>query len=186
MTQHQNTNLDATLVAAAKEEQSVTEKGERLAPVPHGSNEHKTVTHVDDRGSVTEIFDARWNFHPAPVNFVYTYTIRENCAKGWGLHKLHEDRYFLLDGRMKIVCYDIRADSPTYGQISELILAPENPRMVTIPTYVWHANINIGSGDVRVINLPTQPYDHAAPDKYRLPLDTDLIPYKVDPSINGW
>jgi dTDP-4-dehydrorhamnose 3,5-epimerase len=28
-------------------------------------------------------------------------------------------------------------------------------------------------------------YDHANPDKYRLPLDTDLIPYKFENS-RGW
>ncbi|MEM1386752.1 MAG: dTDP-4-dehydrorhamnose 3,5-epimerase family protein [Pseudomonadota bacterium] len=182
----EKTLLDITLEAAAEEEASVTEDGVPLAPQIHGSIEHKTVTHVDDRGTVTELWDDRWNFHPEPVTFAYTYTVREGRAKGWGLHKLHEDRYFLLDGRMEIVCYDVRPDSPTCGQISKIRLSPENPRMVTIPTHVWHANINIGAGSVRVINFPTMPYDHANPDKYRLPLRNDVIPYEIDPSIIGW
>ncbi|WP_370462711.1 hypothetical protein [Ruegeria sp. PrR005] len=177
--------LEKTLTAAQRDLATVTEKGASLASVPQGSREHRTVTHVDDRGTVTELFDTRWNWHPDPVCFAYTYTIRQGRAKGWGLHKLHEDRYFLLDGRMEIVCYDVRPDSPTCGQISKIVLSPENPRIVNIPAFVWHVNINIGSGDVRVINFPTQPYDHTNPDKYRLPLDTDLIPYRLDPLI-GW
>lgn len=177
--------LDRTLEAAEHDPETVTPDGKSLAPVPHGSRERRSVTHVDDRGTVTEIFDVRWKWHPDPISFVYTYTIREGRAKGWGLHKEHEDRYFLLDGRMEIVCYDVRPDSPTCGQISKIVLSMENPRVVSIPTFVWHANINIGTGDCRVINFPTKPYDHSAPDKLKLPLGTDLIPYHIDPA-RGW
>jgi dTDP-4-dehydrorhamnose 3,5-epimerase len=35
------------------------------------------------------------------------------------------------------------------------------------------------------INLPTAPYKHADPDKYRLPLDTDEIPYQFEKGL-GW
>jgi len=171
--------------AAMEDAATVYADGSLRAPVPDGFRERQGVTHVDDRGTVTELFDTRWDWHPDPFVFAYTYTIREGRAKGWGLHQHHEDRYYLLDGRMEIVCYDVRPDSKTKGQISKIVLSPENPRLISIPTYVWHANINIGSGDVRVINFPTRAYDHAKPDKLRLPLDTDVIPYRIDPSI-GW
>jgi dTDP-4-dehydrorhamnose 3,5-epimerase len=36
-----------------------------------------------------------------------------------------------------------------------------------------------------VVNFPTRPYDHASPDKYRLPLDTDEIPYEFE-DPRGW
>lgn len=171
--------------AALRDPALVERDGTPIAPRPDGSLERLSRTHVDGRGTVTEIYDTRWNFHPAPVKFIYTYTIQPGRAKGWGLHEKHEDRYFLLEGRMEIVCYDVRPDSPTAGQITKIVLSEENPRLVTIPTYVWHANVNIGSGDVRVINLPTLPYDHENPDKLRLPLNTDLIPYKIEGCI-GW
>ena len=38
-------------------------------------------------------------------------------------------------------------------------------------------NRNIGQEELMVINFPTIQYDHNNPDKYRLPLKTDLIPY---------
>ena len=47
---------------------------------------------------------------------------------------------------------------------------------MTVPKFVWHADHNIGTNDVLVVNFPTEPYDHANPDKYRLPLNTPLIP----------
>jgi dTDP-4-dehydrorhamnose 3,5-epimerase len=56
---------------------------------------------------------------------------------------------------------------------------------VNIPRFVWHADRNIGTSDVIVINFPTMQYDHAKPDKYRLPIDTDLIPHDFGPA-KGW
>jgi dTDP-4-dehydrorhamnose 3,5-epimerase len=56
---------------------------------------------------------------------------------------------------------------------------------VNVPRNVWHADHNIGSADVVVINFPTQAYDHTNPDKYRLSLDTDLIPYSFG-DVVGW
>ena len=170
---------------AAHDGKLVEKDGTSVLPVPHGSLERRSVTHVDNRGEVTELFDTRWDFHPDPISFVYTYTVNPGHAKGWGMHKLHEDRYFLLEGRMEIVCYDVRADSPTYGEISKIRLSKENPKIVTIPKFVWHANLNIGPDICRVINFPTMPYDHENPDKYRLPLDTDLIPYKIE-GVTGY
>ncbi len=178
--------LEQTLAAAIRDEPTVKSDGTPITKHLEGSLEHHSRTHVDNRGTVTEIFDTRWNFHPDPVSFIYTYTIRPGFAKGWGMHQEHEDRYFLLDGRMEIICYDVRPGSATYGHLSKIVLSPENPRMVTIPTFVWHANVNIGSTDVRVINLPTKPYEHANPDKLRLPIDTPLIPYTFSPDIIGW
>lgn len=121
MTQR-NTLLAKTLAAAIVDPPSVDPTGEPLKMGPDGSVTHASRTHVDDRGSVTELFDTRWGWHPDPIDFVYTYTIREGWAKGWGLHQHHEDRYFLLEGRMMIVCYDVRPDSATCGEISKIVL----------------------------------------------------------------
>ena len=91
-------------------------------------------------------------------------------VKGWGMHKKHEDRYFILAGELEVVLYDERPDSATNGQVSTVGLSEYRRRLMNIPAGVWHANRNIGAKDVIVINCPTMPYDHADPDKYRLPL----------------
>jgi dTDP-4-dehydrorhamnose 3,5-epimerase len=57
--------------------------------------------------------------------------------------------------------------------------------LVNIPICVWHADHNIGTTDVVVIDMPTVPYDHENPDKWRLPIDTPLIPYSFD-GAKGW
>ena len=101
------------------------------------------------------------------------------------MHKTHEDRYCIMQGEMKVVLYDPRPDSATFGKIREVYLSEHRRQLFSVPIGVWHADQNIGTKDCLVVNFPTIPYDHANPDKYRLPLDTDLIPYRFDP-VRGY
>jgi dTDP-4-dehydrorhamnose 3,5-epimerase len=168
-----------------KDPPSVDAHGEPLAQLPEGVTFRDSPVHVDDRGFVTELFDPRWDWHPAPFAFAYAFTIRPGKIKGWGLHKRHEDRYFVLFGEMQVVFYDDRESSPTRGLVSSVVLSEHRRRLMNIPAGIWHANRNIGDKDTIVVNFPTIPYDHADPDKYRLPLDTEEIPYTW-PDPKGW
>jgi len=172
-------------IREVQDRQMVTASGEPLAQLPAGVTFRELPTHVDDRGSVLEMFDLRWGWHPDPLVFVYAFTVRPGKIKGWGLHKRHDDRYLLLQGEMEVVLYDERDDSPTRGLVAKIYLTELQRRLMSIPAGVWHADHNIGTRDALVVNFPTIPYDHASPDKYRLPLDTDQIPYKFE-SPRGW
>jgi dTDP-4-dehydrorhamnose 3,5-epimerase len=177
--------LTRTLDAARRDAQTVTASGQSVRRLTEGVVFKEIPTHIDDRGMVFELFDSRWTWHDQPLVFSYCFTIRPGIAKGWGLHKLHEDRYVLLQGELKLVLYDPRPESKTYGEVCEIVLTEHNRRIVNVPRNVWHADQNIGTKDVVVINFPTICYDHTNPDKYRLPLDTDLIPYKFE-GVRGW
>ena len=177
--------LETTLAAALQDQQTLDEQRQSIAPVVDGMSFYDSIRHNDERGSVTEVYDPRWGWHPDPLVFSYIFTIRPGIVKGWGLHKLHEDRYFVISGEMELVVYDPRPDSSTYGKIAKVYLSGSRPRLVNIPRFVWHADRNIGTSDVIVINFPTMQYDHAKPDKYRLPIDTDLIPHDFGPA-KGW
>jgi dTDP-4-dehydrorhamnose 3,5-epimerase len=177
--------LDATLTAAAKDRQTVTADGKLVTQLTEGVKIRELTTHVDERGSVVELFDTRWKYHDDPLVFAYSFTIRPGYVKGWNLHKLHEDRYCVLQGEMEIVLYDLRPESRTHGQICRISLNAYHRRIVNIPRNVWHADHNIGTTDALVVNFPTAPYDHSNPDKYRLPIDTDLIPHEF-PGARGY
>ncbi len=164
---------------------TVTPDGNLRQLLPAGVSFHDNVTHVDERGTVCEMFDPRWGWKPDPVVFTYCCTIRPGITKGWGLHKVNEDRYFLLFGELEVVLYDARPDSPTLGLVSRIFLSEYRRRLMNIPPGIWHADYNFGSKDAVLINFPTQPYNHANPDKYRLPLDTDQIPHKFDSPRGG-
>ncbi|HVV70337.1 MAG TPA: dTDP-4-dehydrorhamnose 3,5-epimerase [Verrucomicrobiae bacterium] len=169
-----------------KDAATVNAAGESVTPLPVGVSFRPAPTQFDDRGSVCELYDPRWGWHPEPLVFAYMFTLRPGKVKGWGMHKLHEDRYLVLFGELEVVMYDTREDSPTRGMLAKVMLTEWNRRLMNIPAGVWHANHNPGSKDAVTINFPTQPYDHANPDKYRLPLDTDQIPYKFPPQVTGW
>ena len=180
-----HSSLDLTLAAASRDRQTVSPQGKPIQNLIQGVSIREAPTHTDERGSVFEIYDVRWGWHADPLVFAHCFTIRPGFVKGWGLHKTHEDRYFILLGDMELVLYDPRPDSSTYGQVSKISMSESNRRLVNIPAFVWHAEHNIGSKDVVVIDLPTRPYDHANPDKYRLPVGTPLIPYSFG-TARGW
>ena len=177
--------LDITLRHAKRDVQTVDNTGKRVDGLLDGMTFRDTVHHRDDRGSVVEMFDPRWKWHPDPLVFAYMFTIRPGVAKGWGLHKEHEDRYFVVAGEMEVVLYDPRPDSSTYERICRVVLSADRPRLMNVPKNVWHADHNLGGTDVLVVNFPTIQYDHSNPDKYRLPLDTDLIPFQFG-KVPGW
>lgn len=177
--------LDRTLASAARDKQTVSMDGKLLHETIDGVSIREVPTHTDERGSLVEIYDPRWGWHPAPMVFAHCFTIRPGYVKGWGLHETHEDRYFILFGDMELVLFDPRPNSPTCGKVGKILMSESNRRLVNIPAFVWHAERNIGSKDVVVIDLPTKPYNHADPDKYRLPVDTPLIPYSFG-DAKGW
>jgi dTDP-4-dehydrorhamnose 3,5-epimerase len=176
--------LEVTLNAAVRDRQTVTGAGEYIRRLTHGVKVHDLPTHPDDRGSVTELFDPRWGI-PDPVAYAYTFTIHPGYCKGWNLHRENEDRYAILSGEMELVLFDPRPESPTCGEVCRIVLSEHHRCLVNVPPNVWHADRNIGTRNVVVINFPTKAYDHANPDKYRLPLNTKLIPHSFGP-ISGW
>ncbi|RBP39653.1 dTDP-4-dehydrorhamnose 3,5-epimerase [Roseimicrobium gellanilyticum] len=161
-----------------KDPQSVTPAGERVAPLIDGVRVRRAVTHPDERGTVCEVFNPEWSFHPDPLVYVYQVTIRPGQVKGWVVHRLQDDRLFLSQGTMKAVLFDDRESSPTYGLVNEVFLDQHNRGLLVIPAGVYHAIQNVGSDDLLFFNMPTRPYNHTDPDKYRLPLNNDRIPYR--------
>lgn len=159
---------------------TVTPSGESTSKLPAGVVRRDAVTHIDERGSVVEVFDPRWGWHSDPLVYCYCFTVRPGYVKGWGLHKEHDDRYFILSGELEVVLYDERPDSPTYRLVSKLVISEYRRGLLCIPKGIWHANRNLGNKDAVVLNFPTTPYEHARPDKFRLPLDDDRIPYKFE------
>jgi len=51
------------------------------------------------------------------------------------------------------------------------------PTFIVLPPGIWHGLQNLGSTDALILNYPTHAYDYADPDHWRLPYDTDQIPY---------
>jgi dTDP-4-dehydrorhamnose 3,5-epimerase len=139
----------------------------------------------DDRGVIIEVLNTADPYWDAGVPYLYMGTCRPGKAKGWGIHDEHTDRYVVVSGEMLLVLYDDRDGSPTKGVVQESYLTREGYHQITIPAGVWHAHMNLGTDELVFLNGPTKPFRHASPDKRRLPLDNDFIPYTFRTGL-GW
>ena len=164
----------------AKDLQTVTPDGKSTAPMIEGVILRTLAPQADERGEICEVFNPAWGVHPAPLVYVYQATVRPGYVKGWIVQRHQDDRLFVSIGRIRIVLYDDRADSPTRGMLNSFTVTERNRALVVIPRGVFHAVQNVGESEAVYINMPTAPYNHANPDKYRLPLRNDLIPFDFE------
>jgi dTDP-4-dehydrorhamnose 3,5-epimerase len=132
--------------------------------------------HVDHRGSLIPVMGDP-DFWDEPVVHAYRITIRPGRIKGWGMHMLQADRYFIAAGDLRVVLYDGRVDAPSHGSYDVFTFGAETPALLRIPPGVWHADQNTGEGDAEIVNFPTRAYDPAAPDKYRIDPHSGEIPF---------
>ena len=136
----------------------------------------KLTPHADERGCLTEILrsddDMFERFGQIYVSLNYPGVIR-----GWHYHKKQDDLWTVVKGMVKAVMYDARDGSLTKGEVQEVFLGEQNPVLLRIPVGVIHGYKTIGVEPSLLINLPTDPYNAAEPDEYRMPYDTSEIPY---------
>ena len=139
----------------------------------------RPVAHED--GHLIEIARLGWDILDEPVVQVHMTTTLPGRVRAWGLHRRTVDRLFVASGLVRLVCYDGRPGSPTFGRVNELTLSERNPGLLAIPPDVYHGWKNIGVTESIVINMPTRPYEYEAPDSLDLPWDgaaaRALIPY---------
>ncbi|GAI09340.1 unnamed protein product [marine sediment metagenome] len=108
---------------------------------------------------------------------VYITTANPGVVKGWHYHKNQEDNMAVVQGTMKIVLYDGRKDSPTFGQVNEYFLGVHAPYLIKIPPFVLHGFKCISKEEAIVINIPSEPYNRESPDEFRVNPHDNKIPY---------
>jgi dTDP-4-dehydrorhamnose 3,5-epimerase len=167
------------LEKALKDGASVAPNGERLEELIQGVEVRRARTHADERGTLCEIFDPRWGFTDEPLVYAYFVTLRPGKVRGWVVHLEQSDRLFLHSGVLQIVVYDARTESDSFGRLNVFHFGEHDRALVSIPPGVYHAVKNVGDREGAFVNLPSQPYQHDDPDKYRLPLENDVIPYRL-------
>ncbi|MBN1405937.1 MAG: dTDP-4-dehydrorhamnose 3,5-epimerase family protein [Candidatus Omnitrophica bacterium] len=99
---------------------------------------------------------------------VYMTTAKPGVVKAWHWHKLQTDNFTCVFGKMRLVLYDARKNSPTYNKINEFEVSTEKPALIQIPPHIYHGFKCIGTKEAIVINTVTRPYNRKHPDEYRL------------------
>jgi dTDP-4-dehydrorhamnose 3,5-epimerase len=140
----------------------------------------RPVPHED--GHVTEVARASWEILRAPVDQVHITTTFPGRVRAWGLHQLGTDRLFVVSGLVKIVVFDGRNTSPTFGALNEFVVSEKNPGLLVIPPHLYHGWKNIGNSEAIIINMPDRMYDYEQPDALDLPWESEaaarIVPYR--------
>jgi dTDP-4-dehydrorhamnose 3,5-epimerase len=110
----------------------------------------------------------------------YVTTTYPGVVKAWHMHKKQNDNVVCVRGMIKLALYDGREGSSTKGEVMEIFLGEHRPILVHIPKEVYHGWKCVSEYEAYVVNTPTELYNHDEPDEFRLPFDTDEIPYDWD------
>jgi len=142
----------------------------------HGVKTRKLRLIPDERGYLMEMLRSDWEEFEK-FGQVYITAVYPGVVKGWHYHKIQTDYFICVHGMAKVVLYDGREDSPTYGEVNEFFMGEQNPMLLKIPPGVMHGFKGISQEMALIVNVPTELYNYEQPDEYRLPPHTDQIPY---------
>ncbi|UCH84825.1 MAG: dTDP-4-dehydrorhamnose 3,5-epimerase family protein [Candidatus Latescibacterota bacterium] len=130
----------------------------------------------DERGYLMEMLRADDDFFQK-FGQIYLTVAYPGVVKGWHYHKIQTDHFVAVSGMVKVVLYDRREGSSTYGEVNEFFMGEQNPILLVIPPLVAHGMKGIGAKPGMIVNCPTEVYNYDDPDEFRIdPHDND-IPY---------
>jgi len=128
----------------------------------------------DERGKVMHML-RRTDPHFSEFGEVYFSVVFPGAIKAWHLHTRMVINYAVPFGRIKLVLYDDRAESPTRGQLQEIFLGPDHYCLASVPVGVWNGFKGYGTTEAIVCNCASIVHD---PDEIeRLDPFDPRIPY---------
>lgn len=106
---------------------------------------------------------------------IYFSVVYPEVVKGWHVHKKMILNYAVVIGMIKLVLFDGRPGSPTFGEIQEICMGEDNYLLVKIPFGVTNGFKGIGTKPAIVANCATLPHD--AEEIIRIDPFKNDIPY---------
>jgi dTDP-4-dehydrorhamnose 3,5-epimerase len=141
--------------------------------------------HKDDRGRLFEILRSDNEIFDK-FGQIYMTVCSPGWVKGWHYHKKQTDLFCVIRGKGRIVLFDRRPNSKTHSEVNEYVMTGDSPQLLVIPSGVVHGFESIGDGECWIINVPNKTYNKKDPDEFRIPLDSDEIPYEGWKDKKGW
>jgi len=141
-----------------------------------GVRTKKLTVSPDERGRLMEMLRSDDEMF---IKFgqVYLTTAYPGVTKAWHYHRMQTDHFIVVRGMMKVVLYDSREESLTYGIVNEFFMGEHNQILLQIPPLVYHGFKCISEHEALVINVPTELYNYAEPDEFRIDPHSGEIPY---------
>lgn len=133
---------------------------------------------ADERGAVMHMLRAE---QPQFVGFgeVYFSTVHPGAVKAWKVHTRMTMNLTVPVGCVRFVLFDDRADSPTRGEVQEVVLSPERHALLTVPPGIW--NGFRGEGEITSVIVNCADIAHDPAEALRVESESPSIPYSWSP-----
>ncbi len=131
---------------------------------------------VNERGHLMEVQRDHDAVFPG-FGQVYVTSTLPGVVRAWFRHHKQVDQIALVKGKLRLALYDSREDSPTSGQVLEILISEEEPKLVQIPTEVWHGFTPVGEEPAYLLHLNSIAFNFEDADEDRLPPTDPSIPY---------
>ncbi|MDD5669773.1 MAG: dTDP-4-dehydrorhamnose 3,5-epimerase family protein, partial [Candidatus Omnitrophica bacterium] len=112
----------------------------------------------DERGKIMHMLRSDAEYFQG-FGELYFSLVYPGVITGWHLHKRMVLNYAVPAGRIKLVCYDDRKDSPSFGKIQEIFAGEDCYQLITVPFGVWNGFKGLGVTPSIVANCATLPHD---------------------------
>jgi dTDP-4-dehydrorhamnose 3,5-epimerase len=137
----------------------------------HGVIVNELVTHADERGFFRELIretdEGFERFGQWSHSLMYP-----GVTKAWHVHQRQTDWWYVI-GAIKAALYDTREDSPTKGQLMELLMGDGNPNCLKIPPGVAHGCRALERSHLLYVTS----HVYSPEDEGRIPHDDPTIGY---------
>lgn len=129
----------------------------------------------DERGPIYHMMKCT-DPHFRQFGEIYFSTVYPGVVKGWHRHQEMSLNYACVFGQVKLAIYDERENSPTQGDLMEILLGDENYNLVIIPPEIWNSFKGLTSPYAMIANCCTHPHDSSRtarldPYKNHIPYD---------------
>src|SRR3954467_15950431 len=130
---------------ARKDGPQVTSDWQTLQPPIDGVTIREVLHVPRDHGVITENYRPEWDPTGQPVVHIYQSRLFPGAIGAWSCHMKSIDRLFCNQGHLKVVLFDGREHSSTFGQVREIFVGDARPTFIVLPVGIWHGLQNLGT-----------------------------------------
>ena len=128
----------------------------------------------DDRGKILHMLKSTDSSFEKFGEIYFSYVF-PGKIKAWHIHSKMTLNYVAAYGKIKLVLYDEREKSKTFGKIQEIFLSNENHKLVVIPPMIWNGFSTADNNTAVLANCSNIPHDKN--EISRLKFDDLKFPY---------
>lgn len=130
---------------------------------------------ADDRGKVMHMLRSDSTLF-TKFGEIYFSVVNPQCIKAWKRHLKMTQHFAVPVGNIRLVLYDERKDSVTFGKVAVLDVGQDNYCLVRIPPLVWYGFQSTLPSPALIANCTDLPHDPGEVD--RVDVLDGRIPYR--------